>query len=290
MAEGMTVHFVWPRIDELKNDPVSVIEETVEEVATVVKETVVVVTVKQEEKAPVKVYEHLDRLGSYEDIKEALAAYKARNEVLANYESINSDFLGLLSVGNVIKDEIIVEDDNNNSEYIEKDFFTGEYASHGTSWMDYRNTLDDQNIIMYGHYVYPFKRVEGYPLCFTNLHELKDQSKYEENKYITFETLDEKRIYEVVYVYYYKLNEPNTGRYFYTSYPDGDDMYTITDLCDDASKAAFYDSGKTLSSEDNLLSLQTCVEGHDELRLIVIAKEINRIKFKEYKKKFTIKQ
>lgn len=218
------------------------------------------------EVVPVEV-ERFDKIGE--------RGTRSKLELLQEYKGINDDFLGLLSVGNVISDEIIVMDHNFNEQYITTDFFTGEYASHGTSWMDYRNTLEDQNLILYGHYVYPFRRVEGYPLCFTNLHELKDVKNYEENKLITFDLMDETRFYEVVAVYYYNLNN-DIGRYYSTSYKAYEGSYPMSAFMSEVHDLEFYDTGVELTEEDHMMSLQTCVENHDELRLIVIAKEIGR--------------
>ena len=42
--------------------------------------------------------------------------------------------------------------------------------------MDFRNDFDnDQNIIIYGHYVYP-EKWDDEDICFTYLHELKDKN------------------------------------------------------------------------------------------------------------------
>ena len=196
----------------------------------------------------------------------------ARQKELKGYKQINEDFLGLLSVGEVIKDEIIVTDHDNNTQYITTDFYTGEYASHGTSWLDYQNDLDDQNLIMYGHYVYPFRRKEGYPLCFTMLHELKDENNYEANKTVTLEMIGETRTYEVVYVYYFDQTDPK-GRYIYPDYRDNEDGYTLDDLNEEVQELVFYDTGLVLTDEDRILSLQTCVEGNDDLRLIVMCRQ-----------------
>jgi len=70
-----------------------------------------------------------------------------------------------LRVGSIIEELVVHSSDNN--EYLRLSF-EKEYHRYGTIFMDYRNTLDDQNIIMYGHYVYYDE--DG---MFTELHLLK---------------------------------------------------------------------------------------------------------------------
>ena len=154
----------------------------------------------------------------------------------------NSDYRGIIKVGTLVDEQVVHSDDN---EYYLNYNADNEKDTQGAIFMDYRNTLDDQNIILYGHYVYYDENAK-----FTPLTKLTEQANYEDNKYITFEMMDETRTYEIAY---------------------GDEFDSYIDYI---SQKAFYDTGVNISASDHILTLQTCVRNREDLRLIIVAKQI----------------
>ena len=207
-------------------------------------------------------------------------------------KAINSDVQAILvTPSGLLEDQVVVQsslDYANSTEYLRKDWRTGEYLSGGTDFIDGRNTrsdngtYEDQNTIVYGHYVYHEKDPEQVTY-FTPLHQLKDQANYEANKYFIMVYENEIVRYEVAAVFYASLTETSSGSYsvdkgvtipyYYVSYSD--DLFNsfIAQIKEDE----FYDTGVQITSEDKLLTLNTCVEYHDELRLIVVCKEVDKI-------------
>lgn len=183
-----------------------------------------------------------------------------RKKYLNELKEVNDDFVGILRVSSIIEELVVHSSDNN--EYLRLNF-EKEYHRYGTIFMDYRNTLDDQNIIMYGHYVYYDE--DG---MFTELHLLKDQDNYEEHKYIELETIEGIRQYQVAAVFYYDLNA-DYPQYYQTSYSD------IDGYLEDIAMTQFYDTGIEITNKSKLLTLQTCVRNRDDLRLIVVAVQTN---------------
>lgn len=183
-----------------------------------------------------------------------------RQKYLKELKEVNDDFVGILRVSSIIEELVVHSSDNN--EYLRLDF-EKQYHRYGTIFMDYRNTLDDQNIIMYGHYVYYDE--DG---MFTELHLLKDQENYEEHKYIELETIEGIRQYQVASVFYYDLNA-DYPQYYQTSYSN------IKDYLEDIAITEFYDTGIEITNKSKLLTLQTCVRNRDDLRLIVVAVQTN---------------
>lgn len=175
---------------------------------------------------------------------------------------INDDFVGIVRIGNLIEEKVVQSDDN--KEYLRLDFEKNYYRK-GTVFMDYRNTLDDQNIILYGHYVYYDETS-----MFSPLHQLKEEENYEANQWIELELENEIRTYQIVAVFYYDL-EAVMPQYFHTVYSED----VFAKYLQDIQNAEFYDTGADISSESRLLSLQTCVRNRDDLRLIVLAKQID---------------
>ena len=127
---------------------------------------------------------------------------------------------------------------------------------------------------------------------FTPLHQLLDEEAFNKHKFLELLLKDEIRKYEISAVYFVPLVIDEDG-YYYTE----DDMqYYLNDFrlrgeeyLNDYKEAivravsnnggfSFIDSGVDFDLNDHLLTLQTCVRNREDLRLIVVSKEIERIK------------
>lgn len=182
------------------------------------------------------------------------------------YESrkaVNEEYVGELTVGDSLVHENVVQG-KDNEQYL-NEAWDHTASTHGAAFMDYRNTLDDQNIIIYGHYVY-----HDTSKMFTPLEKLTDRSNYEANKNITLTLDGVTRNYLITDVYYYVMND-NTMMYYNTSY----DAEYFKVYYAAVKSADFYDTGEKLTLDDHWLTLQTCVRDHDELREIVLARQVN---------------
>lgn len=177
---------------------------------------------------------------------------------------INPEFKGQIKFeSQLLKEEVVQGQDNEKYLGLSWDL---EETSQGSVFMDYRNKLEDQNIILYGHYVYKDENA-----MFGPLHQLTEEENYEKNKYIELEIEKERRKYEIAYVYYYEMGNPMM-EYFHTNY----DKEYFEVYKGKLEEQAFYETGVDIKMEDKLLTLQTCVRNRDDLRLIVVAKEISR--------------
>lgn len=180
----------------------------------------------------------------------------------AAQKAINEDYIGHLYFESGLVDELVVQGDDN--EFYLNNTAAGEYSTHGAVYMDYRNHLSDQNLIFYGHYVY-----DDETLMFSPLHQLKETENYEVNKKLVLELENEIRQYEIAHVYYYEMGNENL-EYFHPVY----DQDQLEDYLQNVSEKQFYDTGVSIAEGDRILTLQTCVRNREDLRLIVIAKEI----------------
>lgn len=226
------------------------------------------------------------------------------NEIYTKYSALNEDYIGYLEwknnllydygdekidpYPNVIVRSKIVEDgegnvDDANNEYMRHDI-THEERSFGQDFMDGENAIDsngnptDQNVIVYGHYVYPEKYgVDN--LKFTPLHKLKDPSVYEQYDTFTLTFKSQQRTYQVAHAFLYnkslfnnRQNSPLALNYSVEEFNVY--MDKIANLYGD-----FLDTGVSIEPTDNFITLQTCVEGRDDQLFFVVAKEINRVDF-----------
>lgn len=157
--------------------------------------------------------------------------------------------------------------------YLRTDWETMEHDEEGSIFLDPNNILNDQNLVIYGHYVYPSYDASG-THKFTPLHALKNQDNYEENKYIDLELEDEIRTYEIAHVYYSKIDDNGNledgMEYMKSNFSDEELQYYLNRV----EEEEFYHTDVEIGSNDKFLTLQTCVENRDDLKLIVIAKLI----------------
>lgn len=200
------------------------------------------------------------------------------------YSVKSNDYVGRISFESGLIDLPFVQGSDNNT-YYRTDWETMKYDEEGSIFLDSSNTLDDQNLILIGHYVYPIYD-ESRTHMFTPLAKLTDKDNYEANKYVKLYFEDEVRRYEIAYVYYCELieDEYESEKFSYTN--DGFEFYypnytkeQFNKYIDTVKKSAFYDTGVSVDYNDKLLTLQTCVENHDELREIVLLKEIDRTSY-----------
>lgn len=174
-----------------------------------------------------------------------------------------------------------------NDVYIWKYWKTGEYDynDHGGSvWLDYRNELEDQNLIIYGHH-FSVWNDETRTKAFTPLEKLLEKENYEDNKFVTVVLEKEIRKYELACVYEFNATQDRffeDFQYWRTNY-NYDDYSGTTDqnyyqrYLDAIKSEQLYFTGVDLTTNDKTLTLQTCISGHTgELFEILVFKEISR--------------
>ena len=145
--------------------------------------------------------------------------------------------------------------------------------------MDYRNSLDDQNIIIYGHHFARDWDPSG-SKQFTPLDILLTEENYENNTTLKLILEDEIRIYEICAVIIIDatdekqlqiartdLNHDLSGNYDPGFYEEYIEMIGIRSV---------YVTGKQIGPDDQLLTLLTCIEHRPDLRQAVICKETSR--------------
>lgn len=206
------------------------------------------------------------------------ADYSFYNDIWQENYQYNEDYVGQLWFDSGLLDLPFVQGEDNDF-YLHTDWKTLEEFSEGSAFMDYRNELDDENLILYGHYIYEYKDPTRTHM-FTPLQLLKEEENYEENQY--FNVLLDGRIrrYQVAVVYYCPLHFE--GIY---GYPHSSMRYNMTEYDQEyfeeykqaVYKQAFYDTGVDISLDDKLITFQTCVENRDDLRLIIVARMIEEI-------------
>ena len=171
--------------------------------------------------------------------------------------AINSDCVGWIRI------DYPVVQAADNSIYLHRNF-NQESAICGAIFMDYRNDIDlaREHLILYGHQMKDgsmFKQLNGY----------KDKNFYKEHPEITLYLRNQKYNYDVVAVYV--TNIARSGGYY--NYLHGNTREEQIEYLQNKMAAyQLYDTGLTVTKDDELLSLSTCEYSSNNGRLIVLAK------------------
>ncbi len=226
------------------------------------------------------------------------------NPIWDEYSALNEDYIAYLEWENdllynygddttdpyphvIVRSRIVDDGEGNmnvaNSEYMRNDISHAQ-RSFGQDFMDGESKVDenyvpqDQNIIIYGHYVYPSKYGVDY-LKFTPLHKFKDMENIEDYDTFTLTFNHQQRTYQVARAFtydksLYTTREESPLALNYTAEQLASNLDKIENVYGD-----YLDTGVEIGPEDNFVTLQTCVENRDDQLFFVIAKEIERIDF-----------
>ena len=101
---------------------------------------------------------------------------------------------------------------------------------------------------------------------------IKKKDFYEKHKIINFDTLYEKRQYEVVAAFYSKVYKNEEDVFKYYNYPGKLDKKQYANYVKNCRKLSVYDTGVTPSYGEQLLTLVTCAYQTEEGRFVVVAR------------------
>lgn len=234
------------------------------------------------------------------EIVEEIKNVQSQRETWLNNKSINNDYIGeIIFDSNLVNQPFVqakdVYDKQNNLYHFytedgrlvtNPEGYTGNDVYIWTNWrdmsydynilggsvfMDYRNSLDDQNIIIYGHH---FSVGGGNDpkreKAFTPIEKLLEESNYSDNKTLKLVLDNETRSYELACVYEFNAYDDEhleKLQYYRTeyNYDEFSDVYDETyydSYIEMLEKVKLYDTDLKLTNEDKTLTLQTCIGGH----------------------------
>ncbi|MBQ1534244.1 MAG: class B sortase [Erysipelotrichaceae bacterium] len=183
------------------------------------------------------------------------------------------------------KEGQLVEDPagfSGNDVYIWTSWKTGEYDysdEGGSVFMDYRNSLDDQNIIIYGHHYARDYDPSG-SKQFSPLDILLDEENYDENKTLKLILDNEIREYTVTNVFTISILDDYQIQCVRTDMDrdlsGNDDEGFFEEFIGYMNGISAYSTGETLKPTDRILTLVTCLEHQPEYRQIIVCRETGR--------------
>ena len=189
--------------------------------------------------------------------------------ILKEYRKLykkNSDLIGWVTVKGTQIDYPVMQTPNDSEYYLHRNFKKKEDVN-GLPFLDAKCDTEDpnSNLMVYGHHM-----KSG--LMFAHLEDFENKDFYQKHKTIEFDTLYDKRKYEVVAVFRSKIYKEDEDVFKYYRYggPLSEKQYnTYVENC---KKLSVHNTGVTPVYGEQLLTLVTCAYHTEEGRFVVVAR------------------
>ena len=170
-----------------------------------------------------------------------------------------------------------------NDVYIWTNWKNGKYdldEEGGSVFLDYRNSLADPNLIIYGHHFARDYDPSG-SRQFTPLDALLSKDNYEENRYLKLILDNEIRSYVVTNVFTINVYDEYEAQVIRTDF--NEDMSGnaeprfYSEFITYMNTISKYDTKELLNTGDRTLTLITCLQHQPEYRQVIICKEVEDV-------------
>lgn len=193
-------------------------------------------------------------------------------EVLDEYKILlkkNKKLIGWVKIDDTYIDYPVMQTSDN--EYYLDHNLNQEYDKNGSIFMDKDCDVikPSTNLILYGHHMQSGK-------MFGDLDKYSNKSYYEKHKYIEFDTIYEKGVYEVMYVFRSRVYSEQDVVFKYYQFIDAMSEVEFNSNMKEMAAMSLYDTGVTASYGDRLLTLSTCDYQEKNGRFVVVAKKVTK--------------
>ncbi len=178
----------------------------------------------------------------------------------------NDDLIGWVTVKNTKIDYPVMQTKKDSEYYLHRNFKKKEDVN-GLPFLDAKCDVEDpnSNLMVYGHHM-----KSG--LMFAHLEDFEDKDFYQKHKTIQFDTLYEKREYEVVAVFRSQIYKENQDVFKYYSYGGPLSERQFDTYVKNCKKLSVHKTGVTPKYGEQLLTLVTCAYHEENGRFVVVAK------------------
>ena len=190
--------------------------------------------------------------------------------VLDEYKNLlnkNKRLIGWVKIDDTNIDYPVMQTTDN--EYYLDHNLNQEYDKNGSIFMDKDCDVlkPSTNLILYGHHMKSGQMFGGLSLY-------SDQSYYEKHPCIQFDTIYEKGLYEIMYVFRSRVYSEDEIVFKYYQFIDAQSEQEFDSYMNDMEGMSLYDTGVTAQYGDRLLTLSTCDYQEKNGRFVVVAKKV----------------
>lgn len=192
-------------------------------------------------------------------------------EVLDEYKNLlikNKKLIGWVKIDDTKIDCPVMQTSDN--EYYLSHNMEQQYDKNGSIFMDKDCDVikPSTNLILYGHHMKSGR-------MFGELDKYSSEKFYEDHKYIDFDTIYEKGIYEVMYVFRSRVYSEEEVVFKYYQFIDAVSEVEFDSNMREMAAVSLYDTGVEASYGDRLLTLSTCDYQETNGRFVVVAKKVS---------------
>lgn len=188
--------------------------------------------------------------------------------ILPEYQELkqqNEEMIGWITIPDTNIDYPVMQTTDN--QYYLKHDFNKEEDDNGCIFVDSRNKLDgsDSNLIIYGH-----NMRSG--TMFGNLKEYQDEEFLRQHPQIEFNTLYEKRKYDIIAVCLAKVEYQDEEVFRYYNYLGAKSQEEFDIFLENVNNMNIYGNEIDITYEDELIMLSTCSYYVEDGRMFLLAK------------------
>ncbi|MBR0418346.1 MAG: class B sortase [Erysipelotrichaceae bacterium] len=184
----------------------------------------------------------------------------------------NKDFIGYIAWDSGIIEQPILQAADN--DYYLHRSFDGNYYESGSIFMDSESKLSDQNIVIYGH-----NNSYNHEIMFSHLNDMAlDQEYYENNSRFTVFLENEVREYAICYVYYINEEEFEDYDFLQANFESREEFASFMEFPE--KKNLISSVNGELEYGNRFVTLQTCKRMNQDVKVVVLAKEVLVRKYK----------
>ena len=223
-----------------------------------------------------------------EDLREALVLPEAEKQpggeedapkvetwepdgILTRYHALyeqNNDMAGWIRIDGTVIDYPVLYNSEGNAFYLHRNF-KKENSDAGIPFLDYQcdRAGNSDNMIVYGH-----NMRNG--TMFHDLLKYANEGFYKEHRYVRFDTVYNRCVYEVFSAFRVKVGSKDEFRYYdFINSTTAGEYDSFVSSC----KAhGLYDTGITPSYREKLLTLSTCSYNSGNERFVIVARLVEK--------------
>lgn len=209
-----------------------------------------------------KVFKQITQVKQIEQIEESVQEETISENRLKKLKSLNEDVVGWLEIKGTAINYPVMYTPDRPQYYLNRNFYK-EYSISGTPFLDEELELEplSDNLIIYGH-----NMKNG--SMFHTLVNYKEQTFWEQNQQITFETHKEQYIYDIFAVINVNVDTQDAQIIYTTQSFQYEKQFK--QYMEAIKRNEFYQTGIEPTYGSQLITLSTCETGKDNERILVI--------------------